>query len=471
MKRNSSVDDTICTKCTKNLNADDRAPRRLHCGHWICAACEFSVIATQVATKPILDINCPHENDCGMTRLFNMLYDPESRAAKRAKLLRMHTSLSQLYVKLSLKHPGAHLLMHSADFETSQTIAEVKKAFQLKFPQLPEHVQRVSLTFDGAPLDDTRTLRSYGVTYGQTIWIDEDVDVFDGGALHSIIDPNLNKPNAVAMSRDGKWLVVAEIMGFRLIRLDDVSKSALHAKRTFLDRAELDQGSPDSVCFSADGNNVFVSHRYARCVLVYCTWTGALLRRIGQVSVDEQLLDAPIGMCLSGDGALLYVADCKRIQVFDVSTGTLKRTLGKDQLTFASSVCLSHNDGLLFVCDMQAGCVHVFTVANGALARTIGTEGKGIGQLLYPGSVCLCRDGTCTTLFVSDGGNNRVQVFNAADGVVIPSKLMQEHGHDDGQFHSIAGMCTSPDGKLLYVADRLNHRVQVFTACAPEPLK
>ena len=155
-------------------------------------------------------------------------------------------------------------------------------------------------------------------------------------------------------------------------------------------------------------------------------------------------------------------------KVFDVSSGVLVRTIGEDHVDFAFSVCLSPDGERLFVCDTHGGGVHVFAVADGTLERTIGTEGQGAGQLQYPRSVCLSRDGG--TLFVSDGGNHRVQIFSAVDGAPIPSKLMQEHGHNDGQFHVIAGICVSPDGKLLYAADRFNHRVQVFTACAPEPL-
>src|SRR5579883_3173925 len=62
-------------------------------------------------------------------------------------------------------------------------------------------------------------------------------------------------------------------------------------------------------------------------------------------------------------------------------------------------------------------------------------------------------------IYVSDGyGNARVHKFTP-DGKLI--KSWGEPGSDPGQFNIVHNICTDADG-WVYVADRENHRVQVF---------
>jgi sugar lactone lactonase YvrE len=62
-------------------------------------------------------------------------------------------------------------------------------------------------------------------------------------------------------------------------------------------------------------------------------------------------------------------------------------------------------------------------------------------------------------IFVSDGyGNSRVHKYSP-DGKLLFS--WGEPGCDPGQFNIVHNICTDKDG-WVYVADRENHRVQVF---------
>jgi DNA-binding beta-propeller fold protein YncE len=64
-------------------------------------------------------------------------------------------------------------------------------------------------------------------------------------------------------------------------------------------------------------------------------------------------------------------------------------------------------------------------------------------------------------LYVSDGyGNSRVHKYSP-DGKLLFS--WGEPGSDPGQFNIVHNICTDGDG-YVYVADRENHRVQVFDA-------
>ncbi|MEW6220281.1 MAG: DUF1566 domain-containing protein [Thermodesulfobacteriota bacterium] len=125
-----------------------------------------------------------------------------------------------------------------------------------------------------------------------------------------------------------------------------------------------------------------------------------------------------------------------------------------------------------------------------------GTPGSGQGQLDGPWSLALDRTGR---LFVTETGNNRVQVFRTSDGssqgfwgalhnpqgvAVTPAGEVMvvdthyawierftpdgtslggfgEFGSADGQFADPAGVAIRPDGHF-YVADTDNHRIQKF---------
>jgi DNA-binding beta-propeller fold protein YncE len=67
----------------------------------------------------------------------------------------------------------------------------------------------------------------------------------------------------------------------------------------------------------------------------------------------------------------------------------------------------------------------------------------------------------CDYLYISDGyGNARIHKFTV-DGKLLSS--WGEPGTDPGQFNIPHNICCDPEG-WIYVADRENHRVQVFDA-------
>src|SRR6476620_5221636 len=107
----------------------------------------------------------------------------------------------------------------------------------------------------------------------------------------------------------------------------------------------------------------------------------------------------------------------------------------------------------------------------GHVVRKCTTEGKVLLELGVPGKPAPYMSGTpfhrCThtalsprgDIYVSDGyGNARVHKFSP-DGKLLMS--WGEPGTGEGEFNIVHNICCDPDG-WLYVADRENHRVQVF---------
>src|SRR5213596_3505687 len=120
-------------------------------------------------------------------------------------------------------------------------------------------------------------------------------------------------------------------------------------------------------------------------------------------------------------------------------------------------------DGTRWLTDDLHHTIRQFTAA-GKLLLTLGDPDKpsalhGGKPFNRPTHVALCpRTGD---VYVSDGyGNSRVHKYTP-DGRLLFS--WGEPGTDPGQFNIAHNICCDPEG-WIYLADRENHRVQVFDA-------
>jgi DNA-binding beta-propeller fold protein YncE len=86
-----------------------------------------------------------------------------------------------------------------------------------------------------------------------------------------------------------------------------------------------------------------------------------------------------------------------------------------------------------------------------------GTEGNRNGQFISPNGVAVASDGS---VYVADRGNHRIQMFTS-DGVFLDD--WGTYGTGDGQFLSPHGVAVASDGSV-YVADSNNNCIQKFTS-------
>ena len=159
------------------------------------------------------------------------------------------------------------------------------------------------------------------------------------------------------------------------------------------------------------------------------------------------------------------------LMVFD-RDGRFLTSWGEDVFQRAHGITMTPDDSVWCTDDVDH-TVRKFT-PEGKLLLTLGVSGQpsdtGISGLDYrtikrvgppfnrPTNLALHPDGT---LLVTDGyGNARVHRF-APDGRLLAS--WGEPGDQPGQFNLPHGIAVDRDGKV-YVADRENSRVQVFTA-------
>lgn len=176
---------------------------------------------------------------------------------------------------------------------------------------------------------------------------------------------------------------------------------------------------------------------------------------------DELPLIKPMGLDVDRAGNL-YVADITERTVFVISPqGKLLRRIGsKADFDRPTSVTVDPEGIRVFVVDIggvqsEHHRVRVFDALSGAFLFDIGTRGSTDGKFNLPRDVAIGKD---RRLYVTDGGNFRVQVFDW-DGKFI--KAWGKVGKQPGDFARPKEIATDNDGNV-YIADAAFGNVQIF---------
>jgi DNA-binding beta-propeller fold protein YncE len=147
------------------------------------------------------------------------------------------------------------------------------------------------------------------------------------------------------------------------------------------------------------------------------------------------------------------------IAVFD-KDGNLLRTWGEGVFTRPHGVHMAPDDTIWLTDDGDHTVRHC--TLDGRVLLTIGIPGKPSPFMSgEPFHRCThtALSPQCDRLYISDGyGNARIHKYTV-DGKLLSS--WGEPGTDPGQFNIPHNICCDPEG-WLYIADRENHRVQVF---------
>ena len=168
---------------------------------------------------------------------------------------------------------------------------------------------------------------------------------------------------------------------------------------------------------------------------------------VADVAVDAQ---DRVYVCTRGEHPVL---------VFEAD-GSFVRSFGEGQFIRAHGITVGP-DGNLYCADDAGHCIRKYT-PDGKPLTVLGAPNRPAarfsGQPFHsPTKVAFeFETGAC---YVADGyGNARVHKYSP-DGELLLS--WGEYGSDPGQFNLVHSVCTDAAGKV-YVADRENHRVQVF---------
>lgn len=185
-------------------------------------------------------------------------------------------------------------------------------------------------------------------------------------------------------------------------------------------------------------------------------------------------LDTPSGIAVAEDGTIYVLnAGNQRIDRYDANgeflgiwSGQVEAPLQLSWNGFQGGTGLTVGpDGFIYIADTWNHAVVVVN-PNGTVVRVLGNRGTQTditdagdpmseqGLFFGPRDIAVSED----RIFVTDTGNERVQVFGM-DGTFITA--FGGYGEDDGQFIEPTGIAIAPDGNL-WVADSGNARLQVF---------
>ncbi len=197
---------------------------------------------------------------------------------------------------------------------------------------------------------------------------------------------------------------------------------------------------------------------------------GKFQRSFGKPGEGPEDLGRPMNLTVRGDA--LYAAEYfnDRLQVFSLD-GTSKRIIGKagagpGEFNAPGGAAVG-SDGSLYVADFYNHRIQKLT-QDGAFIRQWGasaerkplSDANGV-SFSYPTDVALAPDGK---LYVADGYNDRVQVFNP-DGTFFRKWggpfAANISGPFNGWFATVTSIAIGPKGNI-FVADFYNDRIQKF---------
>ena len=206
---------------------------------------------------------------------------------------------------------------------------------------------------------------------------------------------------------------------------------------------------------------VYVSDTVQRVVLVFDV-PGRLFLVFGLYGVVK--LIKSICLAIEQNNCKLYVEDnsSKRVVVFDKDGNYIKAIGGAEYFRRPSGVAVSPDGSQVYVVDTggvdsQDHRMYIFDSFSGEHLKTIGERGTEISQFNLPLQAAAAPDGT---VYVVDGGNFRIQAFNA-DGSY--KAAFGAIGRRSGQFSRPKGVATDKDGNV-YVVDAAFGNFQIFNS-------
>lgn len=210
--------------------------------------------------------------------------------------------------------------------------------------------------------------------------------------------------------------------------------------------------------------NLYVADAGAKAILVYDR-DGKYLRKIG--SVKEKWFERLTSVTVDPKGDRIYVVDiggveteAHRVRVFDAQSGKHlfdfgKRGVGAGEFNLPRDVAVGR-DGLLYVVDGGNFRIQVFD-RNGKYLQAFGRVGRQLGQFARPKEAATDKEGN---LYVVDTAFGNIQIFSP-DGELL--MFIGDRSEQDGpaKYMLPSGVYVDEDGRI-YMVDQWFRKVDIF---------
>jgi DNA-binding beta-propeller fold protein YncE len=168
------------------------------------------------------------------------------------------------------------------------------------------------------------------------------------------------------------------------------------------------------------------------------------------------LLAKPVAVAVDDKGAV-FVADTVRSEViafYPPSGNSTRRFRPSDRASYRP-VALAVGESELYVADIAAHCIDIFSTGDGGHLGRFGRVGSEPGRFYFPTGLAKSADGKT---LVSDMMNARVQVFDSDNNPVLS---MGQAGNRYGDMGKPKHLAVGPDG-TVFIADAEFAHVHLF---------
>jgi DNA-binding beta-propeller fold protein YncE len=215
------------------------------------------------------------------------------------------------------------------------------------------------------------------------------------------------------------------------------------------DKTDIMLGRPFDICI-ADNGRFYITDA-AIGVMMYDT-KERKAEMIGEKSPIA--LDDPRGIAYHNGQLFIGLAKAKKVVVLD-DEGNLLRVIGREgRFPNPVDIVLDTLRNRVYIVDIKLDQIACFNEAGDSLF-TVGKIGLDAGRLNFPQAAAVDKNGF---LYVADGFNYRVQVFDSTGAYV---RQFGRQGDVFGTFSRMKGIALDSYGNI-YVLDAMHQNFQIF---------
>ena len=219
---------------------------------------------------------------------------------------------------------------------------------------------------------------------------------------------------------------------------------------------------PWGIAINQNGE-IIVAEDSHHCVSIYSP-KGEKLDCFDSQDSECRKIDGPRGVAVDDDGNILVVDRGLNGIHFFSPQGKFLKACGRGIESVGKSVELNWPKGIsihplskkIYVADDRNHVIKIIDPDSLMLEKSIGGIGSGDGQLKNPWDVAFDSDGN---VYVAEKSNNRIQVFTA-DGKYL--RKFGRKGKQIGELDQPSSICIDCDNNV-YITEYANHRVSVFS--------
>ena len=275
-----------------------------------------------------------------------------------------------------------------------------------------------------------------------------------------------NNPHGIAVMRSSGEAYILDTGNNRVQKFDSNGNFIL--KWGSLGSGNVQFNNAHGIAVDQSSGEVYVTDTGNNRVQKFSS-TGELSLSFNGKAPGSSQFNLPEGVAVSS--GFVYVSDVNNHRIVKLNTNgqfvAKWGATGDGQGQFKGPHGVAVDSGSnVYVSDFLNNKVQKFTSTGGFLTAW-GSSGSGDGQFNAPHGIAVDSD---DSVYVSDRGNNRVQKFNNAGGFLTKfgSACTIQPCPKDGQFNGPDGIGVSSSGSV-YVTDIGNNRVQVFAIAAAGP--